>query len=326
MPSRSPNPSVGAISTCFLWSTSDIPFLRQETAVLVTHLVHLLLSNVHTLPPELRVLDLCTGSGCIPLLFNHEFYSRLSDINQPQDVELNVAGVDLSSPAIRLSQENQQIQLGHLKRNRSTQSRQYKTLEAMSFLQADVLQHDQETSSSCPSVAAALRHHWNFRAEVKCDILISNPPYISSTAYYRTTSPSVRNYEPKSALVPPAVTAGRKNSSDGDLFYHHILQHARQLDTQIVLVEVADLEQAKRVAALMIEQGIWDGVKIWRDDPNARCETQSALVPLQHHGESRSVPVLGSGNGRSVLAFRGRGTQWLGKLECNIFAKPCEIT
>lgn len=300
---------------CFLYILfSDSSHARQETANSVTHLVHLLLSNPCALPSKLRVLDLCTGSGCVPLLFNHEFYKRSNDTEPSRGVDLDILGVDISIPCIKLAQENQRLQLHHLKQTRSIESQQHKRLEAMRFLQANVLEDEEPTSRSVPPLQQALQRHHNSEGIPECDILISNPPYISPKDYYRTTSPSVRNYEPKSALVPPIDTTSEGKLSKGDIFYHHILRHAQQLNTKILLVEVADLEQAKRVVALMVRQGIWSGVEIWRDHPDDRSGTQSASVRVEHDGATRIIPIVGSGNGRSVLAFRGECQRWLAKL------------
>lgn len=67
---------------------SDLPVRRQGTAASVTRLVNLLSSNAQSLPSALRVLDLCTGTACIPLLFHHEFYSRQSRTKLSPDVYL----------------------------------------------------------------------------------------------------------------------------------------------------------------------------------------------------------------------------------------------
>ncbi|GMK55696.1 hypothetical protein CspeluHIS016_0207520 [Cutaneotrichosporon spelunceum] len=61
---------------------------RPETAHIIEHLASLLPSR------PLRVLDLCTGSGCIPLLLAHL---------RP---DLIAVGVDISEDAVALSNEN----------------------------------------------------------------------------------------------------------------------------------------------------------------------------------------------------------------------------
>ncbi|KAF2478629.1 S-adenosyl-L-methionine-dependent methyltransferase [Neohortaea acidophila] len=264
---------------------------RQETAASVTHLVNLLSSAGKTLPPRLRVLDLCTGTGCIPLLFQHEYYFRHKGQNDSFP-RLDVVGVDNSSVALRLAEKNKRLQLAALRWSSSSTSTKHQSLKAMTFMYADVLRGEETLQLGT------------------FDILISNPPYISSTDYWRNTSPSVRKFEPHEALVPPANANGSLNDAhDGDLFYHHLHDIALRVNAQIVLLEVADLEQAHRVSRAL--NGPWDGVEIWRDEPAARDENENTVC--SSHLGSASIPILGLGNGRSVFAYRGRGAAWLGK-------------
>jgi hypothetical protein len=135
------------------------------------------------------------------------------------------------------------------------------------------------------------------------DILISNPPYISPLAYWKTTTRSVRGYEPKLALVPP-FTIRQEDAQQGDMFYPRLLEIARDVEAKIVLLEVADLEQAQRVAHRARVLDIFDGIEIWREDPFASAEAST---------EEEEIPVIGKGNARSVLCWRGAGSSWLGK-------------
>lgn len=95
---------------------------------------------------------------------------------------------------------------------------------------------------------------------------------------------------------------------DGDIFYPRLLDIAEQLSTQIVLFEVADMEQAKRVASMTVSRGIWDGIEMWCDEPSARV---SALEEVTVDGSK--VRVRGIGHGRSVFAYRGVGARWLSR-------------
>ncbi|KAH9843436.1 Pfam:methyltransferase 26 [Teratosphaeria destructans] len=137
------------------------------------------------------------------------------------------------------------------------------------------------------------------------DVLISNPPYISSKAYRTTTAPSVRHFEPKLALVPSASSTPPDSANeipDGDIFYPRLLSLAERLCARVFMFEVADHGQAERVAKLTVETGAWNIIEIWREDPNARpehCEHQHKVVI-----GGREVPVLGKGHGRSVFAHR----------------------
>lgn len=146
------------------------------------------------------------------------------------------------------------------------------------------------------------------------DILISNPPYISPTSFNKDTARSVRNYEPKSALVPSiAVSAGggEAEADAGDTFYPRLLEIAEQISARVLLVEVADMEQACRVVAMVGEKGrgIWEGCEIWRDWP-AGGDREGDVEVVEVGGEE--IRVRGEGNGRAVLAWRGGGGRMLG--------------
>lgn len=113
---------------------------------------------------------------------------------------------------------------------------------------------------------------------------------------------SVRKYEPKLALVPPPRLKF-DDAQQGDMFYPRLLKIAQEVEAKVVLLEVADLEQALRVARLAKKLNVFDGVEIWRDDPD---------ISFQSTFED-GLEVRGEGNGRSVLCWRGVGGHWLGK-------------
>ncbi|KEQ68632.1 S-adenosyl-L-methionine-dependent methyltransferase [Aureobasidium namibiae CBS 147.97] len=275
---------------------------RQETATSVTHLIILLhhSSNNKTktpLPNNLKLLDLCTGTGCIPLLSHYLFTS----IHKRKAENLEVVGVDISPLALKLAKKNLQnlIAEGTIQKKPN-----------LRFLQADVLSStDGHGDAAIPSLKSALEHY-NFTSDLagsgksSWDIIISNPPYISPQAFARTTTRSVKRYEPRLALVPP-YTASDKDTNQGDLFYPHLLSIAASHSAKIVLFEVADLQQAIRVSAMAIHQNIWDGIQIWRDDPMAAETVGDTAL-------DGKVKVVGQGHGRSVVVYRGVGKQWLG--------------
>lgn len=254
------------------------------------------------LSDRLRILDLCTGSGCIPLLFHHEFYS----IPENADTALDIVGIDVSADTLKLARENHAMQIeaqsdedrGCLTRSRS--------LAAMRFLQADVLHIEGIGEVRLQMDLPTVRKISGSSSPKEYDILISNPPYISSKAFRTTTSRSVRLFEPKLALVPHHAP-GAVASYDGDVFYPRLLDIAEQLGTKMVLFEVADIDQAQRVASLAVEQGIWNGVEIWRDDPGARTKQHDDTVKL----DGAVIKVRGAGDGRSVFAYRDVGAAWL---------------
>src|SRR4051812_39952052 len=99
MPSRRIDSKVRAGFRYCYDACANLGVSRQETAASVTYLAQLLRRAQHV-PSELRVLDLCTGTGCIPLLFHHEFYAARDD------VQLRLLGMDISEQAIDLAQHN----------------------------------------------------------------------------------------------------------------------------------------------------------------------------------------------------------------------------
>jgi methylase of polypeptide subunit release factors len=255
-------------------------------------------------PParSINVLDLCTGTGCIPLLFHHELFNQ-SDFEPSIG---HIIGVDISNHALRLAEENKAQCVQDVQ---TRQSSSLSILRDMQFLQADILAEHSDPSSVMSRLEKAQEAS---TTDHSYDILISNPPYISTSAFRRTTSASVRKYEPKLALVPPVPHSpiDQVVEDDGDLFYPKLFELATMLDTKVVLFEVADMDQAIRVAGLAGDD--WEVVEIWRDDPGAG----GVQVEFSDVGEGkarRRVGVRGVGNGRSVVAYRGDGLSWLGR-------------
>ena len=85
------------------------------------------------------------------------------------------------------------------------------------------------------------------------------------------TSRSVRNWEPRLALVPEI------DCYDGvapeDVFYRRLLDiHTRLSRSKVLIVEIGDDAQALRVAGMALENELpsrRNTVEIWRDGPNA---------------------------------------------------------
>lgn len=271
---------------------------RQETAASVTHLAKLV-GDAPNLPPEVRVLDLCTGTGCIPLLFRHEFASK------QKDVDLRIVGIDISDESMALAHYNLQ------RHEKDPRARSGMT----NFAKADVLANlFADRTEGAPIPLGNLLNHKKWSPF--WDILISNPPYISPSAYRKTTTRSVRGYEPKLALVPPP-SPQFDDTQQGDMFYPRLLKIADEVEAKVVLLEVADLDQALRVAKLAQNLDTFDGVEIWRDEPNAL----SGQATIED-----GVPVQGQGNARSVVCWRGAGSLWLGKTSTLQAPKPEQNT
>jgi methylase of polypeptide subunit release factors len=246
-----------------------------------------LLREGQKLPDELHVLDLCTGTGCIPLLFRYEFESVRADVN------LHTVGVDIAERSMSLAYYNMnKLHKGRVGDKGSTK-----------FIKADVLAtSSMSDSGGSPALETALNRN---QMPKYWDVLISNPPYISPSAYWKTTTRSVRGFEPKLALVPPSK-AGLDDVQQGDMFYPRLLEIARDVKAKVVLLEVADLEQALRVARCARNLNVFDDIEVWRDSPDL-----PPAVPTTEHEHGFSI--LGQGNARSVVCWCGPGALWLGK-------------
>lgn len=235
------------------------------------------------------MLDLCTGTGCIALLFHHDFYEQTT----PAHTIVEIIGIDASSKALRLANDNLQAQLVRRSSDHA-QNAGLHSLKGMQFLRADVLTKDSSlTETLCRSSLA-----WT-----ECDILISNPPYISSKSFRATSARSVRCFEPKFALVPP-VSPLTTSDFDGDVFYPRLLEIADKMRAKVFLAEVADLEQATRVASMILETKAWQHVEIWRDWPREGPEEVVTAAGSE-------LALRGTGHGRSVFAFRNEACDWL---------------
>lgn len=199
----------------------------------------------------LRILDLCTGTGCIALL--------LHALLAPHVERMFVLGIDISELAVALARRNlrHNMELGLLANRASTE---------VHFQQANVLDYEHR---GLPSLMSILHEYKELRSSsdlpssssissrLQCDVLISNPPYISSESLRNgTTERSVRKYEPRLALTPSASPLTDCHLDDDarghheDTFYHHILQIWVQLQPVLTILECGDPTQAERVASL----------------------------------------------------------------------------
>ena len=131
---------------------------RQDTEILVEEVM----KNLHD---GMRILDMCTGSGCILL-------SLLQYSNDCQGV-----GVDLSAEALKVAEEN----YARLKAEKPEMDATF--IQSNLFAAMDVALQDQQSG----------------KLGEKFDIIVSNPPYIR-TDVIDTLMPEVREHEPLMAL------------------------------------------------------------------------------------------------------------------------------
>lgn len=244
---------------------------RPETESYTLGLADLLLRTTRT-PEPLTVVDLCTGTGCIPLQLSASLRGRFPD--------LDVHGVDVAPGAVKLAREN------------ARQLRPPGVAQGVTFHQASIFAPD----AGLPPFPAG-----------KIDLLTANPPYISRSAFARSTARSVRNHEPRLALVPDAVpdsvvAALGCEAFPEDVFYARILELCRGWKPKRVLLEVADGEQAGRVVGRVVGDemlGGMYGVEVWRDWPRGVYKSEKV-------GEWEGK-VRGEGGVRGVYLLRREG-------------------
>ncbi|KAK4110016.1 S-adenosyl-L-methionine-dependent methyltransferase, partial [Canariomyces notabilis] len=229
---------------------------RPETEAYTLHLASLLTKERGTLNP-LSILDLCTGTGCIPLLLTSLLLKPPNHLPIPPRIA--ALGIDISPKAISLARQNHHhnARLGHLPPPAVTEEGEAE----VAFYQADIfsptfLQSLQTfsslSSSSGPSSNQTRTKTW--------DLLTANPPYISPRGFATDTARSVRNHEPKTALVPGDgyQHPDHYGCRPEDAFYARILEIAQLLSPRPprrVLLEVGGWEQAVRVVTMALAQG-----------------------------------------------------------------------
>lgn len=200
---------------------------------------------------------------------------------------MQVIGVDISPKALRLAQRNLQhnVQRGLLAHRASTE---------VKFDRADVLGCNDGPISAVEQILLKFARPTSTGLGSGCDLLISNPPYISpSNLRDGTTARSVRRFEPRLALVPPDSTSSSFSAGRGrpeDIFYHRILTLSIKLRPRITVLECGDLMQARRVVALheqlSSEQSEDVGAGIW---PST--EQELAATGFHPHDGSRCVII-----------------------------------
>ena len=298
----------------------DVLIPRPETEVytmkLAECLKRILSSQGYTSRPGLRVLDLCTGTGCIALLLHsllRPFSASKRTCDDVQTTDLQVVGLDISMTAINLANENKL-------HNITSQALRSDAQQDITFHIADVLKFAcsrsdhvyGESAQHFPTLLNDLLGKPSWRTDDTWDVVISNPPYISESDFQPggTTTKSVRNFEPRLALVPPR-TADNKNS-DGDLFYVPIMRAALQVDAKVIVVEIGDSKQSRRVCELADQLMRTDGneysVEVWRDDGSTAIER----TPIP--GSVRDIEGSSeAANDRAVVIWRNEWALWRGE-------------
>ena len=228
----------------------------------------------------LRILDLCTGSGCIALLLAHRL--------RAESISARIVAVEKSEDALKLAKLNKrkhgvQIKNAHKRAkevtNGSTTSEQ---LEDNKVDSASGVGCNSNISSDA-TVGVKIQQVDVFdeeqmkrliEQEGPFDLIISNPPYITRTEY-NALDDSVRRYESVDALVGDSV-----GDEGGLAFYKRIARLVRpessprllaeeeerrtSKDVPSVVVEVGHT-QADKVKSLFAATGLFTDISIWKD-------------------------------------------------------------
>lgn len=255
---------------------------RPEPEAYTTHLATILGRTRRpgtSSPAPLRILDLCTGTGCIALLLGSLLSQTVPD--------LCIRGVDISPDAVALSRENLRHNIG---KRLLLLPGPRPPAQTIAFSRGDVF------SDALLEFLAA---------QGALDVLVCNPPYVSHWGFNHQTARSVRNYEPKIAQVPMIAYPGTHRPED--VFYARLLDVAARLRPRVMLFEVGDLDQALRVVEMALHH---DGLlkanggdvkaEIWRDWPDAAPGEEDTTSAVLCNGTKR-VRLKGSGHGRSVF-------------------------
>lgn len=228
------------------------------------------------------------------LLLHHELHKRF------RKLETETLGIDVSAKALQLARDN----LKHVGTLREDST--------VSFKRANILE---DADDKLPSVDDVV-------GKEPYDILITNPPYISSKQFYKETARSVRQYEPRLALVPGSDAKSHAQTSDehdGDTFYPRIADLADRYGVKVLLMEVGDTKQAIRVADLLAQrtrevdgkqQPTWHVIEIWCDGLGAN----GVRTRRYHKCGPFHVPVVGPReytHGRTVACWRNEAVEWM---------------
>lgn len=257
---------------------------RAETEAYTCYLASLVRSGEllgrrpHSGESQLRIVDFCTGTGCIPSLL----FASLSRLAEA----LEICGVDVSVKAVQLAKASvvYNTRKGFLPRPGPKQT--------LTFIEGDIFKNE--------DLDALFEKKW--------DIIVANPPYISRDVWDYGRGQigwSVRKYEPQLALVPadslPLFQGWRRE----DTFYARLLELGAVLRPRAMLLEVGDEEQARRLLETFFQTEharLWHA-ELWRNSPDLEpkaCEVDQFRIHVQG-AEARAVKVKGSGCIRSIL-------------------------
>lgn len=235
-----------------------------------------------------RILDLCSGSGCIGLLLAKELSAY---------GPVKVLGVDVLEQAVQLG--------------RKTAAR-HGLSDAIEFVQGDLF------GDACiDRIIDSLPFAGIETPTV--ELIVSNPPYIPRLEYEQLDK-SVKDHESPLALLGEAPIVQPNfvpQPTDGLDFYHRIRDIAGQLLYKIPGIDVTD-ESSTRLPEVVLEVGKGQAEKVETLFGNLRRQRQHSSYASRAYGPGSLDGLSGntewrcevkddfSGVGRSVWAFDGR--------------------
>ena len=199
---------------------------RQDTEILVEEV----LRNLHD---GMRILDLCTGSGCILISLLH--YSN----------DCEGVGADISEEALAVARENARKLLGAGKCQGNAEELpddgECREDGSMAVLKETGVEDGNKTGAIC-FVCSDLFSNISGRF----DIIVSNPPYIRRNVL-GTLMPEVRKHEPLQAL---------DGGEDGLELYRKIIEDSRAYlyGGGMLFFEIG-YDQGREVSTLMEQAG-----------------------------------------------------------------------
>ncbi len=199
---------------------------RQDTEILVEEV----LRNLHD---GMRILDMCTGSGCILISLLH--YSN----------DCEGVGADISEEALAVARENARKLLGAGKCQGNAEELpddgECREDGSMAVLKETGVEDGNKTGAIC-FVCSDLFSNISGRF----DIIVSNPPYIRRNVL-GTLMPEVRKHEPLQAL---------DGGEDGLELYRKIIEDSRAYlyGGGMLFFEIG-YDQGREVSTLMEQAG-----------------------------------------------------------------------
>src|ERR1700722_284317 len=181
----------------------------------------------------ISLLDLCTGTGCIPLLLCHLW---------PKG-SVTALGVDISPDAVELAKDNAEA----------------------CRIPNDLQRPSRSKSNTFTPVLADIRDPLFVKSlQPPYDIITCNPPYIPRREY-ELLPPCVKDYEDAVALLGDSDTSEQQ---DGLSFYHLIAKLVSRKgmlkEDGLVVLEVGE-GQAKAVKKILRHEGGMRGFAFWKD-------------------------------------------------------------